>query len=391
MPLNEDARFDFYVAAYYRKSPFFAASKRAGVKSFDVYNHMLIPAAYGTDDSDYWALVNDVTLWDVGVERQVEITGPDMFAFANMLTCRDLTACAPWQCKYAPIISAEGTLVNDPILLRVGDDRIWLSISDSDVLLWAKGVAIGSGMDVHLKEADVSPVQIQGPKAKQVVAEVFGDDILDMKYYWCTERDLDGIPVVISRTGWTAELGYEVYLRDHTRADELWDRFLEAGKPFDLKVTGPSDIRQIEAGIFNYNNDITLLDSPLEVSGMERLVEPQDADYIGKDVLERQRVEGVSRKLVGAEISGDPLPGWLEDSWPVSKGDRIVGKLTSAAWSPRVEKNIGFVWVPIELADPGNTIEIDSPLGTMQAQTATIPFIDPQKKTPARGLRDVPT
>jgi aminomethyltransferase len=383
MLLNENARFDFYVAAYYRKSPFFEATKRAGVKAFDVYNHMLIPADYGLGEADYWALVNDVTLWDVGVERQVQIQGPDALAFANMLTCRDLSKLAPWQCKYAPIISAEGTLINDPILLRIGEDTIWLSVSDSDVILWAKGVAVNSGMHVEIAEPDVSPMQIQGPKAKGVVSSLFGDEILDMRYYRCTERELDGIPVVVSRTGWSAEQGYEIYLRDQTLADELWDKVLEAGKPFGLRVTGPSDIRQIEAGIFNYNNDISLSDSPLEVTGMERLVEEQEADYIGKASLERQKREGVKRKLVGAEILGDRLEGWLEDSWPVSVGGKTVGRLTSAAWSPRLEKNIGYVWVPIELAAPGNDIEIESPIGAMKAVTASIPFIDPKKETPA--------
>ena len=383
MPPHEDGVFKFYVAAWYRKSPYFEATKRAGVKSFDVYNHMLIPSSYGNDEETYWALVNDVTLWDVGVERQVEITGPDAFEFTNMLTCRDLTTCAVWQCKYAPIISEEGTIINDPILLRIGENHFWLSIADSDTLLWAKGVAVNSGMNVQLREPDVSPVQIQGPKSKQVVAALFGDDILDMKYYWCTERDLDGIPVVASRTGWTAELGYEVYLRDGTRGDELWNKILAAGEPFGMKVTAPSDARQIEAGIFNYNNDISLSDTPFEVSGMERLVEEQEADYIGKDVLERQRVEGVTRKLVGAEIFGDPLPGWLEEFWPVTKDGGTVGKLTSVAWSPRLEKNIGYVWVPIELAEPGTKIDIESPIGTMAAQTAALPFLDPKKEIPA--------
>lgn len=381
--LNDEARFDFYVATYYRKSPYFEGTKKAGVKSFDVYNHMLIPSDYGRGEDDYWSLVNGVTLWDVGVERQVEITGPDALEFANWLTCRDLTKTQPWQCKYAPIISDKGTIINDPILLRVGDDRIWLSLSDSDVLLWAMGAALGSKFDVELGEPDVSPVQIQGPKSKNVVADLFGEDILDMKYYWCAERDLDGIPVVVSRTGWTAELGYEVYLRDRTRGIDLWNRILEAGKPHGLVVTAPSDIRQIEAGIFNYNNDISLSDSPFEVMGMERLVEEQEADYVGKAALERQRTEGVSRKLVGAELFGEPLPGWLEEWWPVMKDGETVGKLTSASYSPRLDKNIGYVWVPIELAEPGSKIEIDSPLGTMQAQTASIPFIDPKKETPA--------
>ncbi len=383
MPLNENAEFPFYVASWYRKSPYYRDTLAAGVKSFDIYNHMLIPTAYGDDLEEYWELVNGVTLWDVGVERQVEITGPDALEFTNMLTCRDLTRCAVGQCKYAPITSAEGGLINNPILLRLGQDHFWLSLADSDVLLWAKGVAVNSGMNVNISEPDVSPVQIQGPRSKQVVANLFGDDILELKYYRCAERDLDGIPVVVSRTGWSAELGYEIYLRDGSKGHELWGKVLEAGRPVGLKVIGPNDQRRIEAGIFNYNNDMWITDTPFEISGMERLVEEQEADYIGKAALERQRREGVTRKLTGVEIEGEPFHGWLEDFWPVTSDGEAVGRLTSAVYSPRLEKNIGYVWVPLGLAEPGSKIEIESPIGSMPAQTASIPFIDTKKETPA--------
>jgi glycine cleavage system aminomethyltransferase T len=272
--------------------------------------------------------------------------------------------------------------VNDPVLLRVEENRWWLALADSDAGLYAMGVAANAGMDVHVGHPDVYPVQVQGPKAKDTMRDLFGDWILDMKYYWCDEADLDGIPVVISRTGWTAVVGYEIYLRDPSRGDDLWERILEAGKPYDVRVTPSSDIRRIEAGIFDWGSDITLTDNPFEVTGLERLVEEQEADYIGKAALERIRREGVRRKLVGIEIEGAKVEQPTQ-YWPAFHDGERVGHVTDACWSPRLEKNIGYVWVPIELAEPGTTLELDTDQGDQVGTTASIPFIDPNKKVPA--------
>ncbi|MEX0991958.1 MAG: glycine cleavage T C-terminal barrel domain-containing protein [Actinomycetota bacterium] len=382
MPLNEEVTFTFYVASWYRKSPYYAKTIEDGVKSFDIYNHMLIPTVYGDDVDEYWHLLNKVTMWDVGVERQVEITGPDAFDFTNRLTCRDLTRCEVDQCKYAPITADDGGIINDPILLRLADDHFWLSLADSDTLLWAKGVAVNSGMDVTIAEPDVSPMQIQGPRSKDVVRDLFGDSILDMKYYWCRQVELAGIPLVISRTGWSGEVGYELYLRDGSRGPELWDLVKQAGEPYEIRTVAPNDIRRMEAGIFNYNNDMWITDTPLEVEGMERLVEEQDADYIGKAALERQRQDGVTRKLTGAFIDGPPFLGWLVDFWPVRSGGAVVGRVTSACYSPRVEKNLAYVWLPMELAAPGTPMEIESPDGILTGTTTGLPFLDPRKDVP---------
>ena len=289
---------------WYRRSPYFEATLRAGCSAYDVYQHMYHPNTYGDPAEEYWALVNDVTLWDVSVERIVEITGPDASAFTNLLTCRDLTTCAVKQGKYVLITAPDGGIVNDPVLLRLEEDRWWLALADSDAGLYAMGVAVNSGLDVQVGHPDVYPVQVQGPKAKATMRDLFGDWILDMKYYWCDEADLDGIPVVISRTGWTAVVGYEIYLRDPSRGDDLWERILDAGEPHDIRVTPSSDIRRMEAGIYDWGSDFGLETNPFEVTGLERLVEEQDADYVGKDALERIRREGVTRKLVGIEIDG---------------------------------------------------------------------------------------
>lgn len=373
-----------YFGPWYKKSPFFEATLRAGCSAYDIYNHMLHPNTYDDPETEYWALINDVTLWDVGVERIVEISGPDATAFTNMLTCRDLTKCDVMQAKYMIVTAPDGGIVNDPVLLRVAEDRWWMALSDSDAGLYAMGVAINSGLDVKVTHPEVYPVQVQGPKAKEVMQALFGDWVLDIKYYWCAEAELDGIPVVISRTGWTAVVGYEIYLQDPARGDDLWNAILAAGEPHDIRVIASSDIRRIEAGIFDYGADMDITNNAFQFMGLERLVEEQEADYIGKEALERIRVEGVQRKMVGIELSGSPLERWPVDYWPALSGGSQIGHVTSATYSPRLEKNIGYVWVPIELAEPGNALQVESSEGTLDGVTAAVPFMDPKKQVPAQ-------
>ena len=373
--------FPLYVASWYRKSPYWQRTVEAGCTSWDLYNHMLIPTFYDDDEDEYWHLLKHVTLWDVAVERQVEISGPDAAAFAQLLTCRDLSRCEVGQCKYAPLIAPDGGIVNDPILLRLGQDHFWLSLADSDALLYAKGVQALAGLEVTVQEPDVSPLQVQGPKSKPLIRDLFGDEVMNLRYYRCIESDLEGIPVVVSRTGWTGEVGYEIYLRDSSRGLDLWDRVMEAGRPYEIRAIAPSEQRRIEAGIFNYGSDMTIENNPFEISGMERLVE-FSADFIGRATLERIAVQGVRRKLVGVEFGGEPFRMWLEDFWPVVRDGTAVGRLTSAGRSFRLEKNIGYAWVPAELAESGTELELESPDGPVPATTAALPFLDPGKDIP---------
>ena len=196
-----------------RRSPFFEATQRYGARAYTVYNHMLFPICFGDLEEEYWHLVNHVTLWDVAVERQVEITGPDAFAFTNMLTPRDLGRCAVGEAKYVVITAEDGGIVNDPVLLRLAENHFWLAAADSDLLLWARGVALKSGLRVQIREPDVSPLQVQGPKAKEVASSLFGNRMTQLRYYHFLEASVDGIPVVVTRTGWSGEVGYEIYLR----------------------------------------------------------------------------------------------------------------------------------------------------------------------------------
>ncbi len=364
-----------------RRSPFFNSTLKEGCWSYTVYNHMFLPTGYDDLEKEYTKLLNDVTVWDVSVERQVEITGPDGLAFTNLLTPRDLNKCKVGQGKYVVITADDGGIINDPVLLRLGDNHFWLAVADSDVLLWAKGVAYNAGMDVQIREPDVSPMQIQGPKSKQVVQALFGDEVLDLEYYYFLEADLDDIPVIVTRTGWTGEVGFEIYLRDSSRGEELWDRVMAAGKPHNIAATGPSDIRRIEAGILNYGIDITLEDNPYEV-GLGWLVDlDQDADFIGKKALKRIKAEGVTRKLVGVEIGGDPLELNMI-AWPVSANGTEAGRITSAVYSPRLKKNIGYAMVPIDLSTVGSTFGVSTPGGDRQATVVEKPFVDPKKEVP---------
>ena len=372
-----------YFGPWYRRSPFFEKTLEAGASAYDIYNHMYLPGYYADPVEEYWALLNDVTVWDVSVERIVEITGPDSSAFTNLLTCRDLTKCAVGQGKYVLITAEDGGIVNDPVLLRVEENKWWLALADSDAGLYARGVAVNSGLDVKVREPEVYPIQVQGPKSKATLRKIFGPAIDDIKYYWTLTTEVDGIPVVISRTGWTGEVGYEIYLQDPSRGGDLWDRVFEAGKEFKIRPVAPVEARRIEAGIFNYGSDMTIANNPFQVMGLERLVEPQEADYIGKAALEEIRVKGVDRKLVGIEVAGDPLPFELAEKRPALHRGEEVGLITDLIWSPRLEKNIGYVWLPIELSGPGTELDIVAPDGDLwAAHSATIPFLDPKKQVP---------
>ena len=238
-------------------------------------------------------------------------------------------------------------------------------------------------MDVTIREPDVSPLQVQGPRSKDVIRKLFGDDVMNLKYYWCAEAELDGIPVVVSRTGWTGEVGYEIYLRDASRGTDLWDEVMEAGQEFDIRAIAPSDQRRMEAGIFNYGNDMDITNNPFEVTGLERLVElDNDNTFVSRDALQRIADEGVSKKLVGVRIDGPPLPMWLEDFWPVTAGGREVGRLTSASYSPRLDMNMGYAWVPIELAADGTALQIESPVDPDERDGGPAPVPRPEEGRP---------
>jgi glycine cleavage system aminomethyltransferase T len=381
----EDPRVLLYTRI--KKSPYFYGSRRHGVAMYSVYNHHYHPRHYGDPFEEYWHLLEGVTVWDVGgAERQVEISGPDAFEFTNMLTPRNLNRCAVGQCKYAFITSPEGGILNDPVLLRLEENRFWLSLADSDVLLWCKGLAYNLGLDVEVTEPDVGPLQVQGPKSREVMMDLFGEDILDIPYYYLVSRELDGMRLVISRTGYSGELGYELYLKNASRDGlKLWDAVYQAGEAHGIRPIGPCHIRRIEGGILAHGCDMTYEENPYEVGyGYKWMVElEQEGDFIGREALRRINEEGVSRKLVGVEIGGGRLgsynDGSMIDFFPVRKNGELIGKVTSACYSPRLDKNIGFAMVPVEHAETGLTLEVERPEGPVEATVADRLFFKPEK------------
>ena len=371
------AQFSF--GTQVRKSPYSDAALRWGAKGFSVYNHMYIPRDFGDPSQNFWNLVNEAILCDVAVERQVEIKGPDAAKFTQFLSCRDLSKTQVGQCKYVLITDQDGGIINDPILLKLAEDHFWLSIADSDVLLWAKGIAVNSGMDVEISEPDVSPLQLQGPKSRDVLCAAFGDAPTELKYYRFMEYDWNGVPLIISRTGWSSELGYEIFLRDGSHGDRLWEHLMAVGTPLGLKPGHTSSIRRIEAGMLSYHADMTLANNPFEM-GMGRLVDlDMDADFVSKAALKKIKAVGVSQKFVGLEIEGAPFEGSNDFFWPVLSDGKQAGKVTSAIYSPRLEKNIALALVGIDYAGLATALTLKKFSETRGCKVVEIPFFDPKK------------
>jgi aminomethyltransferase len=341
---------------------------------------MYIPRDFGSPEQNFWNLIEKSILCDVAVERQVEITGPDAFKFTQLLTPRDLSKIAVGQCKYVLITNNEGGILNDPVLLRLAENHFWLSLADSDILLWAQGVAVNSGLDVQIKEPDVSPLQLQGPTSGEIMIKLFGEDVKDLKYYWLKEYNLDGIPLIISRTGWSSELGYEIYLRDGTKGNELYEKIMEAGKEHGLQPGHTSSIRRIEGGMLSYHADADINTNPFEL-GFDRLVNlDNDNNFIGKEALKKIKHNGITRKQVGIEIDCKPLGGPNTTFWELKKDNINIGKVTSAVYSPRLKKNIALAMVSVEQSEIGNEFQVTTNEGLFNCIVVEKPFYDPKKK-----------
>jgi aminomethyltransferase len=361
-----------------RRTPYYEATQRYGPKGY-------FPIRFDSFEAEFDALLNAVTLWDVSVERCLEISGPDGFRFAQLLTPRDLSKCAVGQAKYVLICDSDGGIINDPVLTRMDENTFWFALASSDALLFARGLKNAyPDLDVTIQEADVAPLQVQGPKSKDLMVKLLGEEILELKYYFWTEAKIAGVPVVVTRTGWTSEVGYEVYTTDTSRGNEVYEAIMEAGQEFGIVPTGPSDIRRIEGAIFNWGADMTYENNPIEM-GLERLVDwdtLEDDACISLAALRRIREEGVQRRIVGIEFDGDPFPALNNVKWPVSDDSGVVGKVTSAIYSPRLEKNIGFAWVPADRSANGTTFRVDSEWGSRSATVVDMPFVDPKKQIP---------
>ena len=374
------SRKNFGFGTQIRKSPYFDATVKWGATGFSVYNHMYIPRDFGSPEQNFWNLIEKSILCDVAVERQVEITGPDAYKFTQLLTPRDLSKLSIGQCKYVLIVNNDGGILNDPVLLRLAENHFWLSLADSDVLLWAQGVAVNSGLNVKISEPDVSPLQLQGPTSQEIMVKLFSESIRDLKYYWLREYNLDGIPLIVSRTGWSSELGYEIYLRDGSKGNELYEKIMSTGKEHGIQPGHTSSIRRIEGGMLSYHADADIHTNPYEL-GLDRLVNLEnDIEFIGKEALKKIKQKGIKRKQVGLIIDCDPLSGPNTTFWPIEKDGKTIGKVTSAVYSPRLKKNIALAMIEINYSELGNQLNVQTHEAKYTAKIVEKPFYDPKKK-----------
>lgn len=363
-----------------KKSPFFEKAVEYGATEFHPYNGMWMPVGYDSPVNEYWNVLERASLWDVGVQKCVEVAGPDAEAFMQLLTPRDITTIEPGRCAYVFLTNQDGGVLNDPVMLRIAEDRFWLSTADSDMYLWAKGVSAFSGHEVEIATPHVYPMQLQGPRSAEIIVDVFGEEILNLRYYWWMRSSVDGIDVVISRTGYSSELGYEVYLLGEARGGELWEILMTAGQPYGISPGSPNRIRRIEGGVLDYASDITPDENPLEL-GLDRLI-AWDTDFLGKAALEKVRDEGVRRRLVGLFLDGPALQKNNEHRWPVTSASTKVGFVTNAVHSPRLDRNIAFAMIDVPFDANDTLLTVETVEGARSAERTTLPFIaSPPEKT----------
>ena len=367
--------FQVHATARLRPSPFFNSVLAEGCTNASIYNRMILPASFGDKEKEYWDLLNGVVMWDVGAERQVQLEGPDAAKLAQILSPRDLSKCKIGQGKYVPICNYEGILINDPVLLQIADDEIWLSIADSDIALWAAGIAGARGMDVRVHEPDVSPLAIQGPKAADVVADMFGDWIRTLRYFGFAEAELEGIPLIVARSGWSKQGGYELYLRDGRYGARLWQLVKQAGAGYGIGPGTPNYIERVESGLISYGADTDDATTPYEL-GMDKFIDvDQQQDFVGKAALRALREAGVKRRFMGLLIDGDAFPATNEARWELHQNGDYVGYVSAAAYSPRVQSNIAVAMVSTAAIESCQPVDIASDWGQRTASIVSLPII----------------
>ena len=360
-------------AGRFRKSPFYLSTIEEGAESLLTYNRMLIPRGYGDREAEYWRLINGVSMWDVSAQRQVQLKGPDAARLAQILCTRDLSTQKQNQGKYVAVCDHRGTLINDPIALKIADDCFWLSIGNSDIWFWARCVAGERGLNVDVSEPDVSPLAVQGPKADDVVASLFGDWVRELKYFWFNDAELEGIPLKVARSGWSKQGGFELYLMDGSKGDSLWQIVREAGKPFGIGPGYPNPSERIESGLLNYGTDTDDNTNPFEVR-LKRFIDLSlDDDVIGISALKRIKAEGVKRHQLGIVLEATK-DNEDQSIWhPIETGGEVIGHMTNQAWSYRLKRMIGFALVSIS-AQPGDTVRVRGNDTTIEGVLVDLPF-----------------
>lgn len=362
-----------YPSARLRPSPFYQSTLDEGVTSFTTYNHMLMPTGFGKPEEEYWRIINGVSMWDVAVERQVQLKGQDAGRLAQLLATRDLTKCVEGQGKYVALCNHAGTLINDPILLKRADDLYWLSIADSNILFWARAIAAERGLNVEIIEPDVSPLAVQGPKAEDVIASIFGDWVRSLKYFWFKETTLNGIPVAVARSGWSKQGGFEIYLMDGKRGAELWNIVKEAGKAWGIGPGNPNTHERVESGLMSYGGDTDDTTNPYEVRLGKYVDLHVPDDVIGIRVLRKIKAEGPKRHQLGV-VMDDEVPAGPSFIWfDILAGGAKIGSMTNIIWSYRMKKNIGFALVSVA-AKAGDKVAVMRNGQPQSATLAELPF-----------------
>ena len=356
-----------------RPTPFTERVNATNVSGYTVYNHMLLPSVFASLEEDYHHLKQYAQIWDVSVERQVQLEGPDAHKLAMMMSARDLSAAEPGRCYYAPVTDGNGGMLNDPVVLCVAPDKFWFSIADSDLLFWAAGLAEGLGLNVTVTEPDVSPLAIQGPMAEDLLVTVFGEEIRSIRFFRFKWFEFQGVQMAIARSGWSKQGGFEIYLPDTKLGGALWDAISAHGEPFNLRAGCPNLIERIEGGLFSFGNDMTRDETPLEM-GLEKYCSLDSAhNYIGKEALLRQRDAGLTRKIRGLRMDGEKVTP-LSIPWQIEENGKNIGFVTSAAYSPDWDQNIAFAMLNIDYAQTGQELTVQSTIGTHKAVVCDIPF-----------------
>jgi dimethylsulfoniopropionate demethylase len=349
-----------------RSTPFSARVSAAGVKAYTVYNHMLLPAAFESLESDYRHLKDHVQIWDVACERQVQVEGPDAARLVQMLTPRDLGAMSVGQCYYTPMVDETGGMLNDPVTLKLADDKYWVSIADSDLLFWVNGLAQGLNLQVSVTEPDVSPLAVQGPKSDALMRRVFGDVVMDIKFFRFLPLVFEGREMLVARSGYSKQGGYEIYLNGSDMGEALWDALFSAGADLQVRAGCPNLIERVEAGLLSYGNDMTRENTPHEC-GLGRFCDTKAAiGCIGRDALLRVSREGPLRMIRALSIKGDAVTP-PSDVWPVYAAGERIGRVTSAVWSPDFQTNVAIGMVSREYWGEGSEVEVETSDGMRPA------------------------
>jgi len=357
-----------------RSTPFTRRVTEAGVKGYTVYNRMLLPTVFESIQADYHHLKSHVQIWDVACERQVEIKGPDATQLMQMLTPRNLAKMKDDQCYYIPVVDENGRMLNDPVAIKHNDNRWWISIADSDLLYWVKGLATGRNLNAEIFEPDVSPLGVQGPKSDDLMARVFGDDIRNLKFFRHKKIQFKDTEFTVARSGYSVQGGFEIYVDGTKNGEPLWDALFEAGADLNVRAGCPNLIERIEGGLLSYGNDMTIDNTPYE-AGLGKFYKGGAAQgCIGSQALESEQVDGPKRQIRGLTIEGAPVDP-CQTPWTLSIDGRNVGQITSAAWSPDLKTNVAIGMVDREHWTPGTMLDVQTPKSRRGAKVTKIPFV----------------